>query len=363
MEAVETSARRWALQVAALAAQDRLNADASEWQGPCLACACGQPARYAGRRAKTFLTVLDPVELRLAYYHCLACKAGFFPHDRSLGLEATSLSPATSPMVGTATACVSSAEASELLDELAGLRISPQHVERSAEALGREIAADERTRVEPVRPPAPTMYLRLDGTGVPVRKQETAGRPNKQPDGLAKAREVKLVTVWTAESVHRKTDRPERDPGSVTYSASVESAASLDTDPHPFPFARRVRRAAERQAFSQTTCRVVLDDGASWIWRVVTETHPGAIQIVGLVHAKQHLSDEVKAIHGPGTANSTLAASTPFWRPCASTPTTPTRPATASNTSRRTASARLRGVPPSRLVRPFRCRRSRMQNH
>ena len=143
------------------------------------------------------------------------------------------------------------------------------------------------------------MYLGLDGIGVPVRKQETAGRPGKQPDGSAKTREVKLVTVWTAESVHPKTGHPQRDPGSVTYSAAVESAASLDTDPEPSPFARR---EAERRGFPQATRRVVLGDGAPWIWRLATETLPGAIQIVDLCHAKQHLSDVAKAIHGPGTA-------------------------------------------------------------
>ena len=102
---IETAARRYALQVAALAAEDRLNADGSDWQGPRLPCACGQPARYAGRRAKTFLTALGPVELSRAYYHCPACNAGFFPRDRSLGLEATSLSPAATRMVGTVAAC------------------------------------------------------------------------------------------------------------------------------------------------------------------------------------------------------------------------------------------------------------------
>ena len=105
LETVETAARRCALQVAALAVQQRINADGSDWQGPYLPCDCGQPARYAGRRAKTFLTALGPVELHRAYYHCAACKQGFFPRDRSLGLAGSSLSPATTRMVGTAAAC------------------------------------------------------------------------------------------------------------------------------------------------------------------------------------------------------------------------------------------------------------------
>ena len=295
------AARRGALQVAALALQERLNADGSDWQGPRLPCGCGNTARYAGRRHKTVLTALGPVALRRAYYHCSRCKTGFFPRDRALGLADASLSPAVTRMIGTAAARVSFVEATALLDELAVLRVDPKRVERAAEALGREIAADERQHIEPLPPPAPTMYLGLDGTGVPVRQTELAGRVGKQPDGSAKTREVKLVTVWTAESVDKRTGRPQRDPGSVSYSAAIESAASLDTDPEPAPFAQRTRREAERRGFPQATRCVVLGDGAPWIWRQSAELFPGAIQILDLFHVKQHLSEVAKAVHGPGT--------------------------------------------------------------
>ena len=35
-----------------------------------VACACGGKARYAGRRPKTFTTLLGPLTLERAYYHC-----------------------------------------------------------------------------------------------------------------------------------------------------------------------------------------------------------------------------------------------------------------------------------------------------
>ena len=69
------------------------------------------------------------------------------------------------------------------------------------------------------------MYLGLAGTGVPVRPSEVEGRPGKQPDGPARTREVRLVTVRTAES-HDKRGRPLRDPGSVSDNAAVESVAA-----------------------------------------------------------------------------------------------------------------------------------------
>ena len=262
-------------------------------------CACGRKARYAGRRPKTFLSVLGPLRLERACYHCGACCRGICPRDRALGLEGASLSPAITRMVGSAAAGISFEKASELVGTLAGVRVETKQVERTAEALGCRIAADERTATEPAPAPAPTMYLGLDGTGVPVRPSEVEGRPGKQPDGSARTREVKLVTVWTAES-RDKRGRPVRDPGSVSYNAAVESAAGRDTDPRPSPFAQRVYREAQRRGFDAAERRVVLGDGAPWIWNLAGEQFPGAIEIVDIFHARQHLSDVAKALYGPG---------------------------------------------------------------
>jgi len=280
--------------------EQRLNADRSDHHGPTLACACGKEARYGGRHVKTFQSALGELRLARAYYHCGTCGSGFCPRDRALGLEDSSLSPAVTRMVGRGGAMVSFAEGSELMRELAGVTVDAKQVERTAERLGREIAQDERIVLEPEPPPAPTMYLGMDGTGVPMRAAELEGRAGKQPDGSAKTREVKLVTVWTAEARDAE-GTPVRDPGSVTYSAAIESAASRDTDEEVSEFAQRTAREARRRGFDQAPRRVVLGDGAPWIWNLADEQFPGAIQIVDLYHAKQHLSGVAKAIYGPGS--------------------------------------------------------------
>ncbi len=300
MEAIETAARRQVLRVAARAIQQRLNADTSDHVGPTVSCACGQPAHYAGRRAKTFTSVLGPLTLERAYYHCGSCQAGFCPRDRALGLENTSLSPAVTRMVGLVGATVSFDEGHELLHELGGVDVSTKDVERGAEALGREIADDERRVVQSPptdEPTAPTLYLGMDGTGVPMRACEVEGRAGKQPDGTSKTREVKLVTIWSAEG-RDKEGTPERDPGSVSYSAAIESAAQRDTDEVPSDFAARVQREATRRGFDAAARRAVLGDGAKWIWNLADQYFPDAVQIVDRFHAKQHLSDVGKAIYG-----------------------------------------------------------------
>jgi hypothetical protein len=206
-------------------------------------------------------------------------------------------------MVGRVGAMVSFEEGHELLCELAGVDVPTKHVERAAEALGREIAEDEKHVVEPPganEPLAPTLYLGMDGTGVPVRKEELVGRPGKQPDGSAKTREVKLVTIWTAEG-RDKEGTPVRDVGSISYSAAIESAAQKDTDETTSEFAARVEREATRRGFDRAARRAVLGDGAKWIWNLADEHFPDAVQIVDRFHAKQHLSDVAKSIYGAGS--------------------------------------------------------------
>jgi len=299
MEAIETAVRHQALRVAARAVERRLNEDHSDQCRGEFACHCGRPAQYAGRRAKGFTSVLGRMRLERAYYYCAVCHEGFAPRDRALGIEETSLSPALTRMTGLVGSMVSFEEGSELLAQLAGIKLNAKHVERSAEALGRQIAEDERRHVLPAAADqiAPTLLLGMDGTGAPMRSSEVAGREGKQPDGSAKTREVKICTIWSAEG-RDEEGVPVRDPGSVTYSAAIESAATLDTDKVPSPFAQRVVREATRRGFDLAIRRVVLGDGAPWIWNLATEHFPDAIQIVDRFHVKQHLSELAKAILG-----------------------------------------------------------------
>jgi len=290
------------MRIAARAVAGRLNANFSDYGEAWLLCPCGAQARYGGRRPKRFTTVLGEMTLVRAYYHCETCNSGFFPRDRALGMEKVSLSPAVTRMTGLAAAMVSFEEGAELLEQLAAVRVNAKQVERTSEALGREIAEDERQYVEPVGDEqiTPTLYLGIDGTGVPVRRGELVGRQGKQPDGSAKTREVKLCTLWSAEG-RDKEGVAVRDEGSITYSAAIESAATRDTDKVPSAFAQRVMREATRRGFDRAKRQVVLGDGAVWIWNLSGEQFPEAIEIVDRFHAKQYLSNVSKAIFGAGS--------------------------------------------------------------
>lgn len=285
-----------------LAAQ--LNGDDSDHDGARQPCPCGAQARFAGRRSRRIISVLGPLELVRAYYHCDACGEGFFPRDEALGIAHAHLSPGVQRMVGAVGAAVSFDEGAQLLHELAGISVPARQVERYAEALGQAAARYEREAVQtPSTAPAQTMYLGQDGTGVPMRPEALQGRPGKQADGSAKTREMKLCVVWTADT--RDADgRPSRDPGSVRYSAAIESAGNKDTAKTLAPFAQRVEREARRSGFATATRQVAIGDGAAWLWNIVDECFPNAIQILDKFHATEHVHEVGKAVFG---ANNDLA--------------------------------------------------------
>jgi hypothetical protein len=201
-------------------------------------------------------------------------------------------------MVAAVGATVSFEQGSQLLTELGGVTVDARQVERIAEQLGDEISQDEQQHTEPIDDlPLPhTLYLGIDGTGIPMRPAELQGRAGKQADGTAKTREVKLCTIWSAESRNAE-GRPVRDPGSVSYTAAIESAAALDTDKAPSAFTQRLLRETQRRRFTQADCTVAIADGAPWIWNAVQESFPRAIQIVDKFHVKQHLSGLSKSLY------------------------------------------------------------------
>src|SRR5437016_5737252 len=60
--------------------------------------------------------------------------------------------------------------------------------------------------------------------------------------------------------------------------------------------------------WSKRSLVVALGDGAPWIWNLVTEHFPEAVQIVDLYHAKEHVWDVAHAVFGGATAAATAWA-------------------------------------------------------
>jgi hypothetical protein len=261
------------------------------YRGPRVPCGQGHEAESVSYRDKVIDTALGPVTLTRAWYHCAACTHGLAPRDAELGVAGTSMSPGLTAMNDQAAAAGPFAKASRLLEGLAGVRLTAKRVERAAEASGAAIAESARGRARLITtrtlvplPPQPLpdkLYAVIDGTGVPMTARETAGRDGKGADGRARTREVKLAVFFTQDELD-DNGYPVRDPGSSSYIATFEPAAT---------FAGLVEAEAIRRGAGHVRQLTILGDGAAWIWNIATAKFPQATQIVDLYHAREHLND------------------------------------------------------------------------
>lgn len=230
-----------ALKTAAQFIQARLNADLSDHAGATRACACGGTASCRGRREKRFTSILG-----------------------RLCLEGTSLSPGVTRMVGFASGETSFRRSSELLRVLAGLRLDAKRVERTAEALGAEIAQDEQRRVAPacrcVRPRPP---------GGPASNPTAAPGPGRSRWCRGGSCGGRKTGHWNGSRAPSAIRPPSRAPPSTTPTGRCRPSRSAWPGKRP---------------------------GAAW--NLVAEQFPQAIQIVDLFHAKQRLWTVAQDVYG-----------------------------------------------------------------
>jgi hypothetical protein len=251
-------------------------------------CSCGRVARFKEMRAKTFLSVIGPIRIRRPYYFCSHCCKGQSPVDSALDIAGRESSPGVRRMEAVVGSNAPFGRGCEPLKVLAGLEVTAKAIERTAESIGADIANREQQEVARAKQLVfplvykqniPKMYVLMDGTGVPVVPAETQGRLGKIEGQRAHTRECKLGCVFTQTRVDDE-GRPMRDPESTTYTGAIETAEE---------FGLRLYTEAWRRGWEWATLRIVIGDGAIWIWNLADLHFPGAIQIVDLYHARQHL--------------------------------------------------------------------------
>ena len=148
-------------------------------------CSCGHTARYQELRSKPVLTAVGRVEVSRPYYLCPHCHTGQFPADIELDIEGTELSPGVRRMQAVVGQEAPFDHGRQQMKLLADLEVTTKSVERTAEAIGENIATREQEEIQravqldlPIvlAKSVPILYMQMDGTGIPVVPKETVGR-------------------------------------------------------------------------------------------------------------------------------------------------------------------------------------------
>lgn len=296
LEAIEMAVRSAMHQAGAAALTELLQFPVPAADQRTLGCPCGHPAPYRELRSKPVLTAVGRVEVSRPYYLCSHCHTGQFPTDVELDIENTEYSPGVRRMNAVVGQQAPFDHGREQMKLLADLEVTTKTVERTAEAMGGDIAQGEQREIQRamqldlpivVGEPVRILYVQMDGTGVPVVKKETVGRPGKTEGQPAHTREAKLGCVFT-QTRWDQEGYPIRDPDSTTYTGAIETAEE---------FGKRLYLEAWKRGWGRAEKKVVMGDGAEWIWNLAEQYFPGAVQIVDLYHARQHLWELARRLH------------------------------------------------------------------
>jgi len=227
-------------------------------------------------------------ELERDYYYHEGKNQGHYPADAALGLE-TGHTPALTRLI-----CLEGADetsyqkAEQHLQETGGIHVSARQIQRMVQRVGAAAQQWQEREAQPGGSAAPIMYVSADGTGVPMRKEELAGRAGKQPDGSAKTRQAYLGCVFTQ---HRTDEEghPVRDYESTTY---VSSFSPIEE------FGPCLRQDAIRRGLALALQVVLLIDGAEGLANMGRLCFPGVTQIVDFYHALEHAGKVLAALLG-----------------------------------------------------------------
>jgi hypothetical protein len=295
LEAMEMAVRSAMHQAGAAALTNLLQFPAPATDQRSVPCACGHQAHYLELRSKPVLTAVGKAVVSRPYYLCPHCHNGQFPADVELDIENTERSPGVRRMQATVGQEAPFDQGRQQMKLLADLEVTTKSVERTAEAIGEDIATREQEEIQRAKQldlpmvmgePMPVLYVQMDATGIPVVKKETVGRQGK--DGHpARHRDVKLGCVFT-QTTWDQEGYAIRDPDSTSYVGAIETAEE---------FGKRIYLEAWKRGWSRAQKKVVIGDGAEWIWNIAELQFPGAIQIVDLYHARQHLWDLARKLH------------------------------------------------------------------
>ena len=289
---------------------------------------CGHRQRLVGERPKELLSLLGPVTFMRPYYQCLgvddaeaSCTHGEAPDDTVWGVDERRTTSGVQREISYLCGRLTFEEAAESLCRHVPLGMSARQALTLMRPVGEALARAEDRQVKCLQAEAQQarsrpreqrktkqierLYIEVDGVLARMRRGSVPmEREERQRKGDV-YREIKAGAVFRAERGSQRSelvpgvyvDTPE--PGSLRYVARRTAKGGFDW---------LLYQLAEQGGLAHAQQVVVIGDGAPWIWNLAAEHFPGAVQIVDLYHAKEHVWEVAHAVFGTGSAEASAWA-------------------------------------------------------
>jgi hypothetical protein len=290
---------------------------------------CGHEQILVGYRIKKLLTLFGEVELKRAYYQCQVakdkedeeqdkkCSMGTLPADELWGIQGTRTSPGVQQYISYLCSMLTFDEAAEAYRRFLPGKMSARQALNLSRPVGKVLAEKEDEEVktcfdqasqpktddlkeqqQPLVKDIRRLYIEPDGIMGRMRRDSVPMEKHEQERKGDVYRETRVGATFLAE---RGNERSELAPdvwidtpkeGSQQYVARRTALGGFDKLLYTLACKAGLERAEQV---------VVIGDGAHWIWDLAEEHFPGAVQIVDLYHAQEHVWDVAHAVFGRTT--------------------------------------------------------------
>ena len=245
---------------------------------------CGRWQQYKVERTREVGFDCGTVTVVRAYYVCPECGTPSCPLDEQLGLVEGKEQGRLREKLALLAVVAPYHQAPQVCQTLLGSEYHAMTLRRVVLREAAHLTASGHHQQLPVRE-QDQLYLEVDGHLCPTRE------PKEGPDDQG-YREAKAVLAFSGHDVAEVSKERHEILHKILQAQITDSEAfrSIFTE---------VYRHARGESAAEV---IVLADGARWIWNMVDDLLPHAVQILDFSHAKAYLWDAAKIIYGEGSA-------------------------------------------------------------
>lgn len=297
--------RQWQRNVLQEVAQKK--ADTAEPRCPHCGSRLTRRSKY---HARTFETRFGPITVQRQRGWCRRCRKWRYPADRLLGLEDTAgYSPSVQEMAALAVSKLPVAEASAVIERLAGVKIPAATLFREARRQGQRAQRERQQMDQHLQTPegqhklAQALQLELplepyqfiiEIDAWNIRERDRWGESaTLRAAGEEPSRWHGVYGATCFRLDHRGQTAGGR--AMISERGYVMTREGIDG------LREQLWAEAQRRGLGQAAGALVIADGAVWIWRLAEDRFPQARQRLDYYHATEHLWAVAEALHGAGT--------------------------------------------------------------
>lgn len=258
-------------------------------------CPCGKKMGISKRNVTTrILSMFGEVLVTRDMLFCRRCHKGAGVLDKELEIYGEHrITKGMTEIITYMSQLVPSFErASEAIKKLLSIEVNPTQAQIISEEVGKRVFEKEKIKAEaayekpelaapqevPKNQKNGRLYIFTDGSQVNTRIKNDKGSTWK---------EMKLGLVFKDSDVIRRSDESHI----VTQKEYTSYLGSVSE------FKKFLFAAAARSGYGKIKETVIVGDGAAWIWNMVKEVFPDAVEILDYYHLDENINDYAKFIY------------------------------------------------------------------